>query len=488
MYNKLMNKSRFNQFVADGYNNIPVYKKLIIDTDTALGLYLKLANNDYSYLFESVQGAEKWSRYSIIGLKADTIIKIFDYTITLQQNNQKTTIQTDNPLDWIEEYQTQFNTPTIEELGDFSGGLVGYFGYETIRYIEPKLKNINNTDKLNTPDILLMLSNDLLVFDNLHNSATIISHINPQLQSFEDAIAKIQQIEQNIQNIQIENNTHTANIQQNDFIANFAENDFKNCVNKIKQYITSGDCMQVVPSQRLSCDFTIPAIELYRKLRVINPSPYMYYLNLKDFQIVGSSPEILAKITLDKKATVRPLAGSRPRGANEVEDKKLEKELLADEKEIAEHLMLIDLGRNDLGKISKTGKVVVSDKMQIERYSHVMHIVSNVECEVQDNLTNIDVLKATFPAGTLSGAPKIRAMQIIDEIESIKRNIYAGAVGYLGFNGTMDTAIAIRTAVIKDGKLHIQAGAGIVFDSNPQAEWNETMHKAHAIIKAAIEL
>jgi anthranilate synthase component 1 len=479
-----MNKQQFNHFKNQGYNNIPVFKELILDTDTALGLYLKVANNNYSYLFESVEGGQKWGRYSIIGLQSNTIIKVFDDTVLL--NNEE--VSCDNPLDWIEQYQAQFNTPNIEELENFSGGLVGYFGYETIRYIEPKLANIGGQDALKTPDILLMLSQDVVVFDNLKNKVFIITHINPNTQSFDDGIAKITTIQHNIYNNPIPESSPHTTLTRDNFVSNFGENNFKLAVDKIKEYITRGDCMQVVPSQRLVADFEGDAMDLYRKLRIVNPSPYMYYLNLEDFHIVGSSPEILAKVDKKGKAVVRPLAGTRPRGKDEAQDKALEEELLADEKEIAEHLMLIDLGRNDLGRIAEIGKVEVTDKIQIERYSHVMHIVSNVEAVVKSGLSNIDVLKATFPAGTLSGAPKIRAMEIIDEVEHEKRGIYSGAVGYLGFNGEMDTAIAIRTAIITNKKLFVQAGAGVVFDSDPQKEWEETMHKAGALINSATNL
>ncbi len=480
-----MNELKFNQLKAKKYNHIPVYKKITIDTDTALGLYLKLANNKYSYLFESVEGGEKWARYSIIGLSAETIIKVFKNSIHLTTKIDKQIFVANDPLLWIENYINKFKVPDITELSSFNGGLVGYFGYETISYIEPKLKNsINKDDKLGVADILLMLSNDLLVFDNLSNCVYIITHIDPKINSFQDGINTINTIEKLIHTTQIP----TTNIKKNTnnvFSSNIDKDEYKNMVNKIKHYIQIGDCMQVVPSQRFVSDFNDKPINLYRKLRTINPSPYMYYLNLDDFYIVGSSPEILVKVTKDNIATLKPIAGTRKRGKTAAEDKKLIKELLADEKEIAEHLMLIDLGRNDLGRIAKTGKVKLIDKMTVEKYSHVMHIVSSVECEIKDNISNMDVLRATFPAGTLSGAPKIKAMQIIAEIEPIKRNIYAGAIGYLAFNNTMDMAIAIRTAVIKDNKIHIQAGGGVVYDSKPEAEWQESINKANALIHAA---
>ncbi len=481
-----MNKASFDQHVADGYNHIPVYKAVAIDTDTALGLYLKLANNPYSYLFESVQGGEKWGRYSMIGLHAQTVIKVFDHEVRIEQEGKLLeSTEVEDPLAWVEQYLDQYKVPELDALPDFNGGLVGYFGYEIIRYIEPRLSNIDKPDELGVADILLMVSNDLVVFDNLLNQAFVITHIDPSKQSYEDALSRLDEITKQIDQPLESSSYQSDQISEHDFTSSFGEENYKNTVKKIQEYIVAGDVMQVVPSQRLSCKFSAPPVELYRQLRRLNPSPYMYYLNLEDVAIVGSSPEILTRVDGDRRATVRPIAGTRSRGATEKEDLALEKDLLADEKEIAEHLMLIDLGRNDLGRIAKTGTVELTDKMFVERYSHVMHIVSNVECELQDSMSAIDVLKATFPAGTLSGAPKVRAMEIINEVEPLKRNIYSGAIGYLSWHGCMDMAIAIRTAVIKDETLYVQAGAGIVYDSVPQSEWDETMHKARALIKAA---
>lgn len=481
-----MNKASFDQHVADGCNHIPVYRAVAIDTDTALGLYLKLANNSYSYLFESVQGGEKWGRYSMIGLHAQTVIKVFDHEVRIEQEGELLeSTEVKDPLAWVEQYLGQYKVPELGVLPDFNGGLVGYFGYEIIRYIEPRLSNIDKPDELGVADILLMVSNDLVVFDNLLNQAFVITHIDPSKQSYEDALSRLDEITKQIEQPLESTNYQSDHITEQDFTSSFGEENYKNTVKKIQEYIVAGDVMQVVPSQRLSCKFSAPPVELYRQLRRLNPSPYMYYLNLDDVAIVGSSPEILTRVDGDRRATVRPIAGTRSRGVNEKEDLALEKDLLADEKEIAEHLMLIDLGRNDLGRIAKTGTVELTDKMFVERYSHVMHIVSNVECELQDNMSAMDVLKATFPAGTLSGAPKVRAMEIINEVEPLKRNIYSGAIGYLSWHGCMDMAIAIRTAVIKNETLYVQAGAGIVHDSVPQSEWDETMHKARALIRAA---
>ena len=481
-----MQKSQFNNLVKNGFNHIPFSKEVVVDTDTPLALYLKLANKPFTYFLESVQGGEKWGRYSFIGLAAETVIKVFNYEVRVEKNGkiiEKNDV--DDPLAWIEDYQNTFKVPKLENLPDFNGGLVGYFGYEIIRYIEPRLKNIDKTDELNVPDILLMVSNDLLVVDNLSSKVYIITHIDPTENSYDDAILKLDAIDKDIKKVFEHKTSASENIKPTDFVSNFGKKNFLKAVKDVQKYIIAGDVMQVVPSQRLSCSFKAKPIELYRQLRILNPSPYMYFLNLDNFSIVGSSPEILTRVDNNNVATIRPLAGTRSRGKTPDEDLYLEKDLLSDEKEIAEHLMLIDLGRNDLGRIAKTGSVTLTDKMFIERYSHVMHIVSNVECQLKENMSSIDVLKATFPAGTLSGAPKVRAMEIIDEVETLKRNVYSGAIGNLSWHGGMDLAIAIRTAIIKDEVLYIQAGAGIVHDSLPENEWQETMDKAEALIRAA---
>jgi anthranilate synthase component 1 len=367
----------------------------------------------------------------------------------------------------------------------FAGGLVGYFGYDTIRYIEPKLAECPNPDLIGTPDILLMVSDELVVFDNLSGRMYIIIHLDPT--AGDTLVAGEARIRELVQRMRTGAPRQVCgrprDVRESDFISGFTEDGYKQAVERVKDYILEGDCMQVVVSQRLSIPFAAPPLDLYRALRGLNPSPYMYFLNLGDFQIVGSSPEILTRLE-DGVVTVRPIAGTRRRGYTEEEDKALEQELLHDPKELAEHLMLIDLGRNDAGRVAKVGSVRLTDQMIVERYSHVMHIVSNVVGELQEGMSAIDLLRATFPAGTVSGAPKIRAMEIIDELEPVKRGVYSGAVGYLSWNGNMDTAIAIRTAVIKDGTLHIQAGAGVVADSQPALEWKETMNKGRAIFRA----
>jgi anthranilate synthase component 1 len=482
-----MTPEKFAALAAQGYNRIPVVCEILADLDTPLSVYLKLVGDQpYGYLFESVQGGEKWGRYSIIGLPCRSQLRVRDQQVTLSTDGQVTeTREVDDPLAFIENYQQRFRVPELPGLPRFSGGLVGYFGYDTISYIEPRLKNRDKADLLGTPDILLMVSDEVVVFDNLAGRMYIIVHADVDAgDSHESCQARITELAERMRqpvSRPVQGESHQ--ISESDFVSGFTEEGFKAAVERIKEYIVEGDCMQVVLSQRLSIPFRAPPLDLYRALRGLNPSPYMYFMDFDDFQVVGSSPEILVRLE-DNEVTVRPIAGTRRRGHTEEEDKALEAELLADPKELAEHLMLIDLGRNDAGRVAGTGSVTLTDKMIVERYSHVMHIVSNVTAELKEGLSAIDVLRATFPAGTVSGAPKIRAMEIIDELEPVKRGVYSGAVGYLSWNGNMDTAIAIRTAVIKDGQLHIQAGAGVVADSKPELEWKETMNKGRAVFRA----
>jgi anthranilate synthase component I len=485
-----MRPEQFVELAQAGHNRIPVYREVLADLDTPLSTYLKLASGPYSYLFESVQGGEKWGRYSIIGLPSVEVLKVYGEKITISRSGQVVEEATaDDPLAFIEDYQTRFNAPDLDELPRFNGGLVGYFGYDTVRYIEPRLKPTCPPDKIGTPDILLMVSDEIVVFDNLRGKLHLIVHADPNEEgAYEKAQKRIDELESRLHRQtsdapQTPPHLSGKTVDESDFVSGFNQEKFEAAVGKIKEYVLDGDVMQTVISQRMSIPFEAPPLNLYRSLRVLNPSPYMYFLDLDDFHIVGSSPEILARVE-DDEVTVRPIAGTRKRGATDAEDKALESELLADPKEIAEHLMLIDLGRNDAGRVSETGTVKLTDRMIVERYSHVMHIVSNVTGRLKENTSCLDVLRATLPAGTLSGAPKIRAMEIIDELEPVKRGVYGGAVGYLSFNGNMDTAIAIRTAVIKDQTLHIQAGAGVVADSVPRLEWKETMNKGRAIFRA----
>jgi anthranilate synthase component 1 len=483
----MISESNFNELTKQGYNRIPLMCEILADLDTPLSTYTKICHSSYSYLFESVEGGEKWGRYSIIGLPAKKIISVTGKKITIMENNKCVNeYNTDDPLAEIEKIQKSYKVPQIENMPRFNGGLVGYFGYETIKYIEPKLNKNNKKDPIGSPDILLMVSDEVIVFDNLSGKLFIIVHANPEKNdAYLNAKKRLDEVIEMLRNNKIKESQSdkSRDVDENDFVSGFTQKNYENAVDTIKNYIVNGDAMQVVLSQRLSIPFESKPINLYRALRSLNPSPYMYFLDLGDFQIVGSSPEILVRLE-ENIVTVRPIAGTRPRGITETEDLALENDLLQDPKELAEHLMLIDLGRNDVGRVADMGSVNLTDKMIIERYSHVMHIVSNVTGRLKKDMNAIDVLRSTFPAGTVSGAPKIRAMEIINELEPVKRGVYSGAVGYISWNGNMDTAIAIRTAVIKDKTLHIQAGAGIVADSIPQNEWDETMNKGRAIFKA----
>ncbi len=481
-----MTPEQFQDYARQGYNRIPVARQVLADLDTPLSAYLKLADAPYTYLFESVQGGETWGRYSIIGLPCRSVVKVHGQTITVEQDGQiQETITAENPLHWIEAYSRQFKTPEFDYLPRFTGGLVGYFGYETMAYIEPRLKT-DKPDPIGAPDILLMVSEDVLVFDNLSGKLLFITHANPaEADALAKAEAKLDGLVHTLRDKTLpkQETRPPKQVDEADFVSGFTQEGFENAVRRVKEYIVEGDTMQVVLSQRLSIPYSAAPLDLYRALRCLNPSPYMFNLNFGDFHVVGSSPEILVRLE-DGTVTVRPIAGTRKRGKTYEEDLELEKDLLADPKELAEHLMLIDLGRNDAGRVAQTGTVRLTDKMIVEHYSHVMHIVSNVNGKLKDGMDAFDVLAATFPAGTVSGAPKIRAMEIIAELEPVKRGVYSGAVGYIGWSGNLDTAIAIRTAVIKDGLLHIQAGAGIVHDSIPLNEWEETMNKGRAVFRA----
>ncbi len=479
-----INQSEFNALAAEGYNRIPLVVETFADLDTPLSLYLKLANQPYSYLLESVQGGERFGRYSIIGLPAKTRIVAHRRNIEVLQNNQVIeSVQDTNPLDFVQSYQARFKVPPYQGLPRFTGGLAGYFGYETVRYIERRLADTVKADHINVPDVLLMVSEELAVVDNLSGKLYFIVYANPaEANAYNNARTRLADLIKRLRQSVAIPESHP--MPANEAVSEFGEANFKAAVEKAKRYIFDGDIMQVVLSQRMSQPFAAPPLSLYRALRSLNPSPYMFYYDMGDHHVVGASPEILVRLE-DGTVTARPIAGTRPRGKTREQDLALAEELLADPKERAEHVQLMDLGRNDVGRVAQTGTVKVTDNMMIERYSHVMHIVSNVEGKLKPGMDAIDVLKATFPAGTVSGAPKVRAMEIIDELEPSKRGIYAGAVGYLGFNGDMDVAIAIRTGVIKNNMLYVQAGAGIVADSVPESEWMETQNKARAVLRAA---
>ncbi len=482
-----MNAQGFGDLARQGYNRIPVTREVLADLDTPLSTYLKLAHGRYSYLFESVHGGEKWGRYSIIGLPCRIVLRITGRTVSIETDGDVTEqFESPDPLAFVEEFKERFRVPEIEQLPRFTGGLVGYFGYDTVAYIEPRLDNPGKEDPIGAPDIMLMVSEEMVVFDNLSGKLMVVVHADP---SDDDSYRRAQaRLDELVAKLHAPVSLYSggasgARVEESDFHSGFSREGFEAGVARIKEYIHEGDVMQVVLSQRLSIPFEAPPLDLYRALRGLNPSPYMFFLDLGDFQVVGSSPEILVRLE-DGEITVRPIAGTRPRGKTPEADAELEADLLADPKELAEHLMLIDLGRNDVGRVSDIGSVNLTDKMVIERYSHVMHIVSNVTGNIREGMSAIDVLRATFPAGTVSGAPKIRAMEIIDELEPVKRGVYAGAVGYLSWTGNMDTAIAIRTAVIRDDTLYIQAGAGVVADSVPANEWEETMNKGRAVFRA----
>lgn len=483
-----MNREEFLRLAAAGYNSIPLACETLADFDTPLSIYLKLADQPNSYLLESVQGGEKWGRYSMIGLPSRTVMRVHGYHVSILQDGVEVeSHDVEDPLAFVESFKDRYKVADIPGLPRFNGGLVGYFGYDCVRYVEKRLGASPNPDPLGVPDILLMVSDAVVVFDNLAGKMHAIVLVDPaEDQAFEQGQARLQGLLETLrQPITPRRGLDLSGPQaaEPEFRSSYTRDDYENAVGRIKEYILAGDCMQVVPSQRMSIDFKAAPIDLYRALRCFNPTPYMYFFNFGDFHVVGSSPEVLVRVE-DNLVTVRPIAGTRPRGVTEEADRALEDDLLSDDKEIAEHLMLIDLGRNDVGRVSSTGSVRLTEKMVIERYSNVMHIVSNVTGHLREGLTAMDALRAILPAGTLSGAPKIRAMEIIDELEPVKRGVYGGAVGYFAWNGNMDTAIAIRTAVIKDGELHVQAGGGIVADSVPALEWEETINKRRAMFRA----
>ena len=488
-----MNETQFAALAAQGYNRIPVTLETFADLDTPLSIYLKLANKPFSYLLESVIGGERFGRYSIIGLPAHEWLRVKGKECAIvraKAGGQTETLEhvfVKDPLAFVEKYRKRFKAAPIEGALRFAGGLAGYFGYDTVRYVEHKLEldeHSQKKDVIGTPDILLMLSDELAVVDNLSGKLHLIVYADPaQANAFTNAQRRLTTLRLGLrQHAPLP--VYVPGAMEREPKSEIGKDAFLKAVAKCKQYIVDGDIMQVQISQRISQSFDAPPINLYRALRSINPSPYMFYFDMGDFHIVGASPEILVRQE-GSKVTVRPIAGTRKRGDTPERDMALETELKNDPKELAEHLMLIDLGRNDLGRIAKTGSVKVTEQMVVERYSHVMHLVSNVDGEIRDDVGPIDLLRATFPAGTVAGTPKVRAMEIIDELEPSKRGVYAGAAGYLGFNGNMDLAIAIRTGVVKDGTLYVQAAAGIVADSVAELEWQETENKARALLRAA---
>ncbi len=484
-----MTQLEFENLAAEGYRRIPVLAEARADLYTPLALYAQLASGPYSYLLESVVGGERFGRYSFIGLPCAERIEARGRTVWRMLKNARGAdvcverADDADPYEFVRAWLRRHRTAPAPLR--FAGGLVGYFGYDTVRHVEARALGAPKPDPLGTPDMVLLVSDELAVVDNVLGKLYLVVYADPQQPgAWRAAHERLEQLRHRLSSpipsgMLSAHPGRAAPVERS-----FTEAGFLAAVKRAKDYIGAGDVMQVQISQRSSRDFAAPPLELYRALRGVNPSPYMFYLDFGDHHVVGASPEILVRQAGDA-VTLRPIAGTRPRGATPAEDAAVAAELLADPKERAEHVMLIDLGRNDVGRVAATGSVKVTEQMVVERYSHVMHIVSNVEGRLRPGLDAIDVLKASFPAGTVTGAPKVRAMQIIDELEPVKRGIYSGAVGWLGFNGDMDVAIAIRTAVLKDGRLHVQAAAGIVADSDPQAEWLETQHKTRAVLKAA---
>ena len=493
-------RDQFNALRQRGYNRIPLVLETFADLDTPLSIYLKLADAPYTYLLESVVGGERFGRYSFIGLPCATRIVARDREVSVMNGESVTELHPDvNPMDFVRDYLKRFNVAPLDGLPRFTGGLVGAFGYDCVRYVEPRLdrfvrernrKHGEKPDTIGAPDVVLLQSEEVAIVDNLAGKLFLVVYVDPRNpQSYDYGRERLKSLLEKLRRpVRMpDHGPSTADEAR----SNIGEASYLAAVARCKQYILDGDCMQVQIGQRLTREFTSPPIALYRALRTLNPSPYMFFFNLRDLHIVSASPEILVRVepeaagSAHKRVTIRPIAGTRRRGKTPEEDRALADELLADPKERAEHVMLIDLARNDIGRIAETGSVKVTDTMIIERYSHVMHIVSSVDGRLKPELDALDVFKASFPAGTLTGAPKIRAMEIIEEIEPAKRGLYGGAAGYIGFHGDMDVAITIRTGIIKDGRLHVQAAAGIVADSVPEAEWNETRIKAQAVLRAA---
>ena len=494
-FTPVITELEFNQLAQQGYNRIPLMAQAFADLETPLSLYLKLAHSQadgqHSFLLESVVGGERFGRYSFIGLPARTLLRAngFGTQARTQVVTDGVVVEsaTGNPLDFIAHYQQRFKVALLPDMPRFCGGLAGYFGYDAVRYIEKKLETSCPPDTLGCPDILLLQCEELAVIDNLSGKLSLIVYADPaQPQAYAHAQQRLHQLKQRLQAPVVAPVVHAST--SHPAQRSFAKDDYLAAVVHAKELIAAGDFMQVQVGQRIHKTYTESPLSLYRALRSLNPSPYMYFYNFGDFQVVGSSPEILVRqeqTPEGQKVTIRPLAGTRPRGATPEQDKAAEMELINDPKERAEHVMLIDLARNDIGRIAQIGSVKVTEAFVVERYSHVMHIVSNVEGILNDGMTSMDVLKATFPAGTLTGAPKVHAMELIDQLEPSKRGIYGGACGYLSYAGNMDLAIAIRTGLIKDGTLYVQAAAGVVADSIPELEWKETEHKARALLRAA---
>ena len=497
-----MTEIEFKALAAQGYNRIPLIAETYADLDTPLGIYLKLAHagpqaGKNTCLLESVVGGERFGRYSFIGLPARNVIRARGTHTELIRDDKVVEIHAGDPLEFIAQYQQRFKVALRPGMPRFAGGLAGYFGYDTVRHIEPTLGPATKPYPAGMgegpPDILLLQVDELVIVDNLAGRIYLMVYADPAVpEAYSHAQQRIKDLRIRLRKpVEIPYSHASVTTKEE---RNFEKEDYLAAVRRAKEYIAAGDLMQVQVGQVIKKPFSDSPLSLYRSLRSLNPSPYMYFWNFGDFQVVGASPEILVRQEIvqaaeggnpETRITVRPLAGTRKRGGTPEEDAALAEELLADPKERAEHVMLIDLARNDVGRVAKIGSVEVTDTMVIERYSHVMHLVSNVAGTLLPGMSNIDVLRAAFPAGTLTGAPKVRAMQMIDELEPVRRGIYGGAAGYLSYGGEMDVAIAIRTGIIQDGMLYVQAAAGIVADSDPEKEWLETEAKARAVLRAA---
>lgn len=486
----MISRDDFAGFAAQGYNRIPVVREVLSDLDTPLSVYLKLADGPFAYLFESVEGGARWGRYSIIGLPARRVIRVHGHRLTITEEGEtiEDRIVTD-PLEELVRIKAQYRVPELSGLPKFTGGLVGYFGYECASYIERKVKADAKPDMLGMPDICLMLAEELAVFDNLKGKLYLIVNADPgEPRAYARAHRRLDGLVHRLRSTSAAYPDFVAfdAIDESHFVSSFPKGDYLAAVDRAKQYVYAGDVFQVQISQRLSVPFRSRPLDVYRALRALNPSPYMYYIDLGTEQIIGSSPEILVRAHGDQ-VVLRPIAGTRRRGHTPEEDIAMEAELLSDPKERAEHLMLIDLGRNDVGRIAQTGSVKLTANMTVERYSHVMHIVSEVVGKLKPDLHFMDIFRATFPAGTLTGAPKVRAMEVISELETVKRGVYGGAIGYWNWHDDADLAIAIRTAIVQNGQLHVQAAGGVVADSVPELEWKETMNKCRALFRAVAE-
>ena len=483
----MLSKEEFQSYVDSGFNIIPVVEDLLLENQTPLTIYSQISDKSNTFLLESVEGGDKWSQYSIIGFNCSDTIKVTGNVIELKNGDEITSFSSDDPLSEIQKITSSFKSADINNLPRFYGGYVGFFAYESARYAEKKIADLPAKESKfqeHMPEIFLVKAEQLVVYDNFKNTAQVIFNADPSKHSYEIVKNQINEMKASFSSAStLEEITFKDPKSLKHFESNFKKEEYLEAVNKVKNYIKEGDVFQVVLAQDFYSKFDLNPFDLYRAIRKLNPSPYMYFLDLEECQVVGSSPEILVRLENDK-LTLRPIAGTRKRGKDPEEDRQNEDDLLNDPKELAEHLMLIDLGRNDVGRVSEIGSVKVTDKMVIEKYSHVMHIVSNVVGTLSKDLDYLDALKASLPAGTLSGAPKIRAMEIINELEPSSRGIYGGAIGYISWNGNVDTAIAIRTAVIKDKMIHVGAGAGIVADSIPENEWLECIQKSKAFVDA----